>query len=351
MSGPHHWSETAANNGSSDPNADLRPGRPANTVLGAIRGLMKTVALARDDDLGGLVATLGANNRLSVSTNEGLIDINTGINGVPAAITKPFTIAVTFSAAPTGVTTTPPHLVVDGFDCGPILHADGSALADGDLTTGRIFHVLGDMATSTDTKVTRVRCLEISPNEIAALARAAALPLIAALGSPVQKAGDTMSGDLTLKGAVNSASPGIQWIFDGIGAWRSRVTQANRWQLCDGAETQEFLSVGLDGSVSTKQFGDLNARIEARAAAWATQQAQAAASGCVQSMRYVLAGDLYNVWNDDAGFHSPFGGYGCIVDRTTFDPGNGIIVIGALRWRYLQMYVPNQGWVTVTAGS
>jgi len=350
MSGPHHWSETAADNGSSDPNADLRPGRPANTVLGAIRGLMETVALARDDDLGGLVATLGANNRLSVTTNEGLIDIATGVNGIPAAITKPFAIALTFSAAPTAVATTPPHLFVDGFDCGPVLHADGSALADGDLTTGRIYHVLGDMAASTDTKVTRVRCLEISPAEIADLARAAALPLIAALGTPVQKAGDTMTGALTMLGA----GIGTRYYIPGTTDFLIRALVGNRLQVCDGGATVEFLSFGADGSISTRQLGDLRSYIESRASLLGQQQGQAAANNCVQNMRWVYAGDMRSNENVGLGsFNGTFGGIAMKCDHWTYDLGigNGACADYAHRYRYLQAYIPNLGWVTVGAAS
>lgn len=162
---PHHWNRAAADNGSADPNADLRPSRPANTVLGSIRGLMATGAAARDDAIGELVATLGANNVYSVQSNEGLIDIATGINGVPAAITKPFLLRLSFGTALTGTATNVPHLVVDGFDCGPILRNDGTPLTDGDLTLVRPVLVLGDMAATTDTKVTRVRVVDLVPSQ------------------------------------------------------------------------------------------------------------------------------------------------------------------------------------------
>ncbi|MBE7196590.1 MAG: tail fiber protein [Parafilimonas terrae] len=130
---------------------------------------MATVALARDDDLGTLVASLGPNNIYSVSTNEGLIDITTGINGVPAAITKPFLLRLTFYPNLTGSAANVPHLKVDGFDCGPILNSYGSAVADGDLLARPVL-VLGDMAAATDTKVTRARVLDLLPSDIAALA-------------------------------------------------------------------------------------------------------------------------------------------------------------------------------------
>ncbi|MET3485991.1 phage tail protein [Methylobacterium sp. 1973] len=167
---PHHWRRTPADNGLSDPNADVRPGRFANTLLGAIRGLMATGAAARDDAIGELVAVLGANNAYAAYSNEGLIDIQTGINNVPKAITAPFLLRLSFDTTLAGSATNVPHLTVDGFDCGPILRRDGSALADGDLVKGIPVLLLGEMAAATDTKVTQVRLLDLTPGEIKALA-------------------------------------------------------------------------------------------------------------------------------------------------------------------------------------
>jgi hypothetical protein len=167
---PHRWKRAAADNGLSDPNADLRPGRFANTVLGSIRGLMATGAAARDDAIGGLVATLGTSNIYSVGTNEGLVDLATGIGGIPAAITSPFLLRLSFDTTLAGSVANVPHLKVDGVDCGPILNSGGGALADGDLFKGRPLLVLGDMAAGTDTQVTRVRVLDLLPSDIAALA-------------------------------------------------------------------------------------------------------------------------------------------------------------------------------------
>lgn len=166
---PHHWRRSPADNGSADPNADVRPFRPANSILGAIRGLMASGAAARDDAIGELVAVLGANNAYAAYSNEGLIDIQTGINNVPKAITAPFLLRLSFDTTLAGSATNVPHLTVDGFDCGPILRRDGSALADGDLVQGIPVLVQGDMAAPTDTKVTRVRLLDLTPGEVKAL--------------------------------------------------------------------------------------------------------------------------------------------------------------------------------------
>ncbi len=107
-------------------------------------------------------------------------------------------------------------------------------------------------------------------------------------------------------------------------------------------------AVRTDGSVTRAQLGDLNTRIEDRAAA----HANAAANGRLSSMRFVYAGDLGNDWNYTGGFGSPYGGYACMVDRATQpEAGFGGQFVKVLRWRYLQMYLPTTGWITVTAAS
>ena len=170
---PHRWRRAPADNQSADPNADLRKNRSANTVLGAIRGLMATAAASRDDNTGLLVASLGANNAYSVSTNEGLVDPATQVNGLTPAITTPFLLRLGFDTALTGVAANAPTLKVDQAVAVPILRRDGSALVDGDLVTGRTYLALGDMAVGTDTTVTRVRILEALPSDTAAAIAAA----------------------------------------------------------------------------------------------------------------------------------------------------------------------------------
>lgn len=264
---PRHWKRSAADNGSADPNLDVRPNRPASTVLGAIRGLMASGAASRDDVTGGLVATLGGSttNVYSVSSNEGLIDIATGINGIPAAITAPFLLRLSFDTVLAGSSTNVPHLKVDSFDCGPILRRNGAALADGDLVAGTPVVVLGDMAASTDTKVTRVRVLDLVPSDM------------------------------------------------------PKVDTAAIYQ-----------------------------QIENRCVAYT--------NNCVQGMRWVEAGSIGCLAGPGQGhFTSPFGPQAMVCDYwtwafTTADGQYGAAPFG-LNYRNLQMYIPNQGWVTVGAAS
>lgn len=105
--------------------------------------------------------------------------------------------------------------------------------------------------------------------DLGAAIAAAAATGAAAAANAVQKAGDTMTGALTMKGAqtVN----GTRYLIDGGTDILVRAINGNFLQVCDGARTVEYFRIGADGSVSTKQFGDLNARIEARAKAFANQ--------------------------------------------------------------------------------
>lgn len=176
-------------------------------------------------------------------------------------------------------------------------------------------------------------------------ARAAAYGALA-----VQKTGDTMTGDLTMSGTVGSQGLGIRFLFPSNADWVLRSTTSNRIQFCDGAKTAEYASIGVDGSASFKQIGDLNTRIETRAKAFAdaaqTASYNAAVAACQQSTRLVYAGDLGNSWNLGGGYTEPYAG-AVMTTRYTYTESDGTWNFGGARWRYLQMYVPNAGgWVT-----
>ena len=132
-----------------------------------------------------------------------------------------------------------------------------------------------------------------------------------------------------------------RWIVDGSG----------NIILQNGDNGDNFFYVTTGGGVWTKQIGDLNARIENRAAAFADDRKNSSVTG----MRWVFAGELTNDWNYNNGFQSPYGGYAAIVDRGTFDfldyAGARRYYAGQYRWRYLQYYMASTGWVTVGAAS
>jgi hypothetical protein len=149
-----------------------------------------------------------------------------------------------------------------------------------------------------------------------------------------------MTGDLKLTGAT-SRSPNLRWEYTGVGAWKARVIGGNRFQLADDTEQTEYFSVGTDGSVSTKQFGDLNTRIEARC--------NNIYNNVVVSARMAYAGDLGNDWNaNGVSYNEPYSG-GVIVSRMTYynSSAGGVYLPAGFRWRFFQVNVPSQGWLTI----
>lgn len=156
----------------------------------------------------------------------------------------------------------------------------------------------------------------------------------------------TLNGPLTMTDnlTINRAgSAGVRMTVPSNADWYVRGISGNRLQFCDGPATVEYISFGADGSISTRQFGDLNSRIEARGQAWG----QWAVNQCATSMRLPYAGDLYNSWNLNGGMAEPYGG-AMISSRATIADGtaNGAWIPGIFRWRYVQYYTPNAGWVT-----
>lgn len=356
--GPHAWSTDPASNGTIDTRAQFPVGMNANALDNSLRGLMASVALARDDNLGAsLTATLPTGNTTNgyvLSTGQGLIDPSSTVGGAAARITHPFSLRVNFAVAPTGMATNPLKLALDGAAAATVTRADGSALVDGDIVTGKSYPIVG--YAFTNGVLTQIRVISILPSEVNALADArvnAALPaIIASIGSPVQKTGDTMSGNLSITGAF----PSLSLVYPGVlnGGWQIQPDARLSWRnFTSGAE---YFSVGANGAVSTAQLGDLNTRIESRASAYAVQQAQAYTNNCVQSARWVYAGQKL-CWENPGtgGFISPFGGQAMSCDYWTSAfvtaDGQNLNAPFAYRYRNLQIYVPNQGWVTVGAAS
>lgn len=167
----------------------------------------------------------------------------------------------------------------------------------------------------------------------------------------VAKSGDTMSGVLNISaniqfnGAASQASPGARFYSPSVGDWLARLNTGNRFQLCDGGASVEYFSVGIDGSVSTKQFGDLNSRIESRAAAYASDARTGAINSVVTSTRMVYVGDQNVAANFNGGMHEDYGASWVSGRSTSLSNDQQDIIITVLRWRQLQQYIPNQGWV------
>jgi hypothetical protein len=156
----------------------------------------------------------------------------------------------------------------------------------------------------------------------------------------VVRTGDTMTGELTL----SYPGPGIN-ITPTDGGYRYRLHSSpnGNFYIYRPDQGAYPLIIGPGGEITTGQFGDLNNRIEARGQAWG----QWAVNQCATSMRLPYAGDLYNSWNLNGGMAEPYGG-SMMSSRATIADGtaNGAWIPGIFRWRYVQFYTPNAGWVT-----
>ncbi len=96
--------------------------------------------------------------------------------------------------------------------------------------------------------------------------------LNASIGGRVSKTGDTMTGDLNITGAPNSWSPAVRFTAQGFRAWYWQAWgsgTANYFRLVDDSAQAERFRVLTDGSLWCSQLGDINTRIETRAAAYA----------------------------------------------------------------------------------
>jgi hypothetical protein len=123
---------------------------------------------------------------------------------------------------------------------------------DGSITTAQI----GDLNTRIETRA----------KAFADAAQAAAA------GESVSLAGDTMTGGLaaplfqTVKGNANGGL--VVTSREATNKDFTVYNSSNRIRFYEGTANLDVFSVGSDGSASFSQFGDLNARIEARGAAY-----------------------------------------------------------------------------------
>jgi hypothetical protein len=113
--------------------------------------------------------------------------------------------------------------------------------------------------------------------------------------------------------------------------------------LQNGDNGDNFFYVTTGGVVWTKQFGDLNSRIESRGQAYS----DAAFNRCFSQGRYVFVGDYDITGNYNGGMVEPFSPSVC-TGRSSITSGDGNdIIIRAMRFRRPQFYLPNAGWVDV----
>ncbi|MHC2108990.1 hypothetical protein [Methylobacterium sp. CM6246] len=113
----------------------------------------------------------------------------------------------------------------------------------------------------------------------------------------VAKTGDTMTGSLIVQGDLRSEKsyPSIQLkLPDGTTRGWQFVDGSKALQWVDYATGTAYLVIDNAGAVSTAQLGDLNARIEARAKAFADIAQAAAAGESVSLAGDTMSGTLTN---------------------------------------------------------
>jgi hypothetical protein len=182
----------------------------------------------------------------------------------------------------------------------------------------------------------------------------------AAQNTSVQKTGSTMTGALyidynypqiQLTNRDGNGFPYIDFCHAPYGhadfTYRLRHSSGDNSMYFDYVDNGVRLAIRTDGSLYIAQFGDVNARIEARGAAFADDRRNSS----VVSARWVYSGDLTSAWNINGGFGNPYGGASCLVDRATFNEADGTWNISTFRWRNLQILVPYSGWVATGAAS
>jgi hypothetical protein len=124
-----------------------------------------------------------------------------------------------------------------------------------------------------------------------------------ALAKAVAKTGDTMTGILSTPGVyVQGAGGELRWISREAGGKAFLVyNSGNLWRLYNATDGADLFRVGVSGDVWTAQLGDLNARIEDRAKAYAdgaetrsvaNANGRVSKAGDTMSGHLAMAGDL-----------------------------------------------------------
>ncbi len=150
-----------------------------------------------------------------------------------------------------------------------------------------------------------------------------------AVAGRVAKTGDTMTGDITL----NKGYPTLRLLYPGVRDWMIQVREEAGVHFWDNTGGGRRFSVGIDGAVWTAQFGDLNNRIEDRAAAWANDRVANLNSRWVSRGEQAARRDLW--WEVPAG---------SAMTGLWIQSSNNAIMHYC--WRYFQLFDPVRGWIT-----
>ncbi|EPR19760.1 hypothetical protein L907_26095 [Agrobacterium sp. C13] len=156
-------------------------------------------------------------------------------------------------------------------------------------------------------------------------------------GRYLKLAGGTLTGDIT----INKAYPSVRLLYPGIRDWTLQVREEGGFHVWDNSGGGRRFSVNFDGAVWTSQFGDLNNRIEDRAAAHADSRAWAVANDRVANLntRWVSRGTV-NAYQANTWWEAPAGAAltgGYTVNTTQ---------IQYFYFRYFQLFDPVRGWIT-----
>ncbi len=157
-----------------------------------------------------------------------------------------------------------------------------------------------------------------------------------AIGGKVAKSGDTLTGDLTF----NKNYPSVRFLYPGVRDVALQIREEGGFHIWDNSAGNRRFTVYNDGSVWTSQFGDLNSRIEARAAAHADSRAWAVANDRVANLnsRWVSRGEFnlsYNIWREAPAGSAVTGFY---IESNNW--------MKHFCYRYFQLFDPVRGWIT-----
>jgi hypothetical protein len=162
----------------------------------------------------------------------------------------------------------------------------------------------------------------------------------AAASSRVAKTGDTMTGPLQ----IGFNAPYFDLVYGGVMRLRQIVDGNGTWIVRNGDNNDNFFYVSTSGAVWTKQFGDLNSRIETRADSWSATRREEAKSwsyiNLMQETRLAGGGDVTASVNAWAGT-----GSGDVITGIHWSSVNSQIV-DVVRVKSLQA-LRNGSWFTI----
>ncbi len=159
---------------------------------------------------------------------------------------------------------------------------------------------------------------------------------IARSNERVAKTGDTMTGNLV----IAKTYPEIQMVWGNVYRWSMLVDSNAQLYFRNGDSGEVQFSIRPDGSLWSKQMGDINGRIEQRCADFANDRLITATNRINnKSARLAYVGEL-NCGNYGNNMAEPWGGG--VITGLQSNNGSGYATGG--RGRQLQMSDSNGNW-------